>query len=228
MKVSIVVFTLNEIEGMRAIMPQISKDWYDELLVVDGGSTDGTLEYAREQGYRVHVQRTKGINAAFVEAMEEVRGDVAIMFSPDGNSVAEKIPPLVEKMKEGYDIVICSRYCEGAKSEDDYLVTAFGNWFFTWLINVLFRSRITDSLVIYRAFRTALVKELGVGRERHSWATQFLLRAIRARKRICEIGGDEPKRIGGKRKMVPLRDGALALIMIGKEFFRRRQTYVTS
>ncbi|MBL7047349.1 MAG: glycosyltransferase, partial [Candidatus Marinimicrobia bacterium] len=127
MKVTLLIFTWDEIDGMRAIMPQIKKEWYDQLIIVDGGSTDGTIEYAKEHGYYLFVQKERGAGAAFIEAMEKVTGDVVITFSPDGNSDPERIPPLIEKMKEGYDIVIVSRYLNGAKSYDDDIVTAFGN-----------------------------------------------------------------------------------------------------
>ena len=51
MKVSLVVYAWNEIESMQIIMPQIKKEWYDQLVIIDGGSTDGTFEWAQAQGY---------------------------------------------------------------------------------------------------------------------------------------------------------------------------------
>lgn len=219
MKVSLVIFTLNEIDGMKVIMPQIEKEWYDELIIVDGGSTDGTIEYAREHGYFIFVQKEKGAGAAFLEAMEKVTGDVVIIFSPDGNSVPERIPPLIEKMKEGYDLVICSRYLEGAKSYDDDLITAFGNRMFTSLINLLFGSNITDALVMYRGLKRSLVYHLGIKTKTPSYGTQLLIRAIKRKLKIGEIPGDEPPRIGGVRKMQPLKNGLYELSMIMKEFF---------
>ncbi|HKO07880.1 MAG TPA: hypothetical protein VJ487_09205, partial [Alphaproteobacteria bacterium] len=57
MKVSLVALTLNEVEGVKAILPRIRPEWYDQLVVVDGGSTDGTLEWCRAHGYEVFVQR---------------------------------------------------------------------------------------------------------------------------------------------------------------------------
>ena len=221
MKISIMVFTWNEIDGMRAIMPRIKKEWYDELIIVDGGSTDGTIEYARANGYYIFVQKEKGAGAAFIEAMEKVSGDVVITFSPDGNSDPDRIPELIGKIKEGYDIVISSRYLEGAKSYDDDLITAFGNKMFTGLVNLLFRSRITDILVMYRAFRRDIVKELGIETKTVSWGTQLLLRAIKKKMRIAEIPGDEPPRIGGERKMHPVRNGIQELKMIYSEFVGR-------
>lgn len=221
MKISLIIFTWNEIDGMKAIMPRIKKEWYDQLIIVDGGSTDGTIEYANEKGYFIFTQKEKGAGAAFLEAMEKVTGDVVITFSPDGNSVPEKIPPLIKKIKEGHDIVIVSRYREGAKSYDDDAVTAFGNWMFTTLVNIFFQAKVTDCLVMYRAFRRDIVKELGITTKTVAWGTQLLARAAKKKYKIAEIPGDEPPRIGGVRKMSPLKNGVNELYMIIKEFLIR-------
>src|SRR5579872_5613438 len=66
-KVTLVIPTLNEIEGMRNIIPRIPKGCCDQILVIDGGSTDGTVEYAKEQGYTVMTQRRKGMRRAYHE-----------------------------------------------------------------------------------------------------------------------------------------------------------------
>lgn len=222
MKVSLLIFTLNEIDGMRVIMPKIKREWYDELIICDGGSTDGTIEYAREHGYPIFLQKEKGAGEALLETMEKISGDIFIPFSPDGNSIPEKIPELVKKMKEGYDIVIVSRYLDGAKSYDDDLVTAFGNHLFTGLINLLFRAKITDSLVMYRAYRKDIMQELKIDAKNTNWGSQILLRAIKKKLKIAEIPGDEPPRIGGERKMRPLKNGLYELVMIMREFIFRK------
>jgi len=67
MKVTLVVMTLNEIEGMKAIMPKIDPTWCDQIIVADGGSTDGTIEWAKEQGYEVVVQSKPGIRFAYFD-----------------------------------------------------------------------------------------------------------------------------------------------------------------
>jgi len=221
MKVSIVILTLNEICGMRIIMPLIKKEWYDEIIIVDGGSTDGTVEYAKEQGYNIFTQKEKGAGAAFSEAMEKVTGDIVITFSPDGNSLPEKIPELIEKMKEGYDLVTVSRYLRGAKSYDDDILTAFGNRMFTWLVNLLFGTGYSDLLVMYRCFKRELVESLGAYTQTPSWGTLLLLRATKHGLKIGEIPGDEPRRMGGQRKMKPFFNGTCELFMIFKEFLKR-------
>ena len=219
MKTTLLVMTLNEINGMKAIMPQINRSWVDQIIVVDGGSTDGTIEWAKENGYEIYIQKQKGFRHAYTEVWPQVIGDVVITFSPDGNSVAELIPQLIAKMKEGYDMVIASRYLGDAKSEDDDLVTAFGNWLFTRTVNLLHGGHYTDVMVIFRAYRKDMAYELGLDREdahtlpeklfstKISWEPLLSVRAAKAKLKMAEIPGDEPPRIGGERKLQVLRWG---------------------
>ena len=91
---------------MKVIMPKVHRNWVDQVLVVDGGSTDGTVEWARAQGYEVYIQKEKGLRHAYSEVWPLITGDVVITFSPDGNSVPELIPELVAKMHEGNETFI--------------------------------------------------------------------------------------------------------------------------
>ena len=220
MKVTLVVMALNEIEGMKAIMPQIKPEWCDQIIVADGGSTDGTIEWSREQGYEVIVQSKKGIRFAYFDILDHIKGDAVISFSPDGNSPPEAIPELIEKFKEGYDLVIGSRYLGPAQSEDDDIITAFGNWLFTRTVNLLHGGKYTDVMVIYRIYRTSLIYDLDLDKDASytlserlfstviSWEPLMSVRAAKARLKIGEIPVDEPPRIGGERKLQIFRWGA--------------------
>jgi glycosyltransferase involved in cell wall biosynthesis len=231
MRVTLLALTLNEIDGMRAVMPRVPRDCFAQVLIADGGSTDGTVEWARENGYEVHVQRQKGIRFAYLETLPLIRGDVVVSFSPDGNCAPEVLPLLIAEMAKGYDLVIGSRYLGGARSEDDDLVTAFGNWLFTKTVNLLYGARYSDVMVIYRAFRRELIYELGLDQERAysfperlfrttiSWEPLMSVRAAKYRKRIGEVLAGEPPRIGGKRKLQVLRWGAAYYYQIWKERF---------
>ena len=90
-KVTLLIIELNELEGMKTIMPRINNDWVDEILIVDGGSTDGTIEWAESNGYKVYVQKREGLRHAYSEALLLITGDVIITLSPDGNSIPELI-----------------------------------------------------------------------------------------------------------------------------------------
>ena len=231
MKYSLLVMTLNEIDGMKSILPRVKREWCDQILVIDGGSTDGTVEWAKKNGYEVYVQKRKGFRHAYTEALPLITGDVVITFSPDGNSIPELIPALKEKIADGYDMVIASRYFGNAKSEDDDLVTSFGNWLFTNTINFLHGGNYTDAMVIFRAYHKSIIKDLELERDKWystpeklfrteiSWEPLLSVRAAKAKLRITEIPGDEPPRIGGERKLKIVKWGAAYYFQILREKF---------
>jgi glycosyltransferase involved in cell wall biosynthesis len=232
MKVTLLIPTLNEIEGMKEIMPLVKREWVDQILVVDGQSKDGTAEYARKQGYDVVVQQKMGMRHAYMEALPHVKGDVILTFSPDGNSIPELIPVCIKKMKEGnFDMVIVSRYAEGAKSYDDDAVTGFGNKLFTTMINLLHGARYTDAMVIYRIYKKSLIFDLDLDKDssyaleeklfktRISWEPLLSVRAAKRKLKVADIPGDEPKREKGERKLQVLRWGAAYMWEVFREIF---------
>ena len=231
MKTTLLVLTLNEIDGMREIMPRVQRDWVHQILISDGGSTDGTLEYAREHGYQVHEQTRKGIRHGYNEVLDLIEGDVVITFSPDGNSIPELIPELIAKMEEGYDMVIASRYLDDAKSHDDNPITGFGNWLFTLTCNLLHGGHYTDAMVIYRAYKTHWFRDLDLDKDAGYRTPEFLfhtvmgiepllsVRALKRNLKITEIPGDEPKRVGGTPKLQVFRWGAGYYFQFWRELF---------
>lgn len=197
MSVTLFIPVRNEVDALKVIMPRIKPEWYDEILILDGDSTDGSKEYLRESGYTVIEQKTKGVKAAFWEAFEIAKGDVIIPFSPDGNSIPEDIPKLVEKIYEGYDIVVASRYKDDAKSDDDDFASKMANSTFTYLINLLFSTSYTDALGMYKAFKKQHLYELGLDKFKHEHSEIMLLtRGARYGLNITEIASAEPPRIG--------------------------------
>jgi glycosyltransferase involved in cell wall biosynthesis len=220
-RVSIIVFEINEIDGMRAMMPQIKREWYDELLIVDGGSTDGTIEYAKEHGYDLFVQQQKGVGAALNEAVRKVSGDLVVIYAPDGSFETDKIPIMIEKLRAGYDIVNVTRYGYGAKSDDDNIFTSVGNRVFTGMANLFFgrRFHFTDFLYTYLAFRRDLIRELALDTNLMTWGQVLLLRGVKRGLKIIEIPGNEPRRIGGAVKVPKLRAARQLFATIVRERF---------
>jgi glycosyltransferase involved in cell wall biosynthesis len=197
MKTTLFIPVKNEIEALKVIMPRIDKKWYDEIIIIDGGSLDGSKELLESFGYKVIPQKIPGIKAAFWQAFDIASGDIIIPFSPDGNSVPEDIPKLIKKTNEGYDIVVASRYASGMKSEDDDFPSRCANSIFTKLVNILFQASFTDALGMYKAFKKSALFILDIDKHKDEHSEILLLiRGIRYGLKISEIASPEPCRIG--------------------------------
>lgn len=228
---TLVALTLNEIDGCKAIMPKIDLSLFDQVLILDGGSTDGTVEWCKAQGYEVYVQKKRGIRHAYLEALPLIRGDVIVTISPDGNCAADAVPRVLNKVLEGYDLVIGSRYSDDATSEDDDFITGFGNWLFTRTVNLLHGGKYSDAMVIFRAFPKSLIYELDLHKEESyllpeklfgtviSWEPLMAVRAAKAGKRTADVGVGEPPRIGGVRKLQIFRWGAAYYFQFWRELW---------
>lgn len=220
MKVTLALLTLNEIEGVKAIVPRIPKSALFEIFCVDGGSNDGTTEWLTENGIRVVRQKNRSRADAVRVALDESKGDAIIYFSPDGNEVPEDIPKLIAKAEEGYDLVIASRFARGGGSEDAGFVHTIGNKALTFFANLFFGMRLTDTINGFRLIRNSVLREIGYDAKRHEGDMEMTLRAAKKGCKIAEIPTIEPKRIGGKAKIKTLTDGWLYFKTIFKERFR--------
>jgi glycosyltransferase involved in cell wall biosynthesis len=221
--VTLLLPVLNEIEGLKATLPKIDQNLFVQILMMDGGSTDGSQVYARERGIEVKRQKRPGLLFAILDAYPHIEGDYLITLSPDGNALPELLPPMVSKIREGADLVIASRYLPPARSYDDTLTTAFGNFLFTKLIRGLGKQKITDALNIYRGYKKNLLIDSQLQRFLLGPVLEPAISAFSVIKglKIVEIPGDEPKRIGGERKMHIIYNGACVLFMIIRMYFYR-------
>ena len=218
MFVTIIVLTLDEIDGIKVIMPKVKKEWANEIVFVDGGSKDGTVEEATKMGYRVIHQKNKGEGNACRLGVEQTKSDFVLFFSPDGNDLPEDIHKLIQKAKEGHDVVHISRFGKNSVSEDAGLLDSFGNNMFTFLVNSFFGSHYTDALNGFKLIKREIFEGLKTVCEPLGIEQEISIRCAKKRYPIYEIDSIEPKRIGGERKMRPFRVGARLSRQIIKEF----------
>lgn len=222
MSIAMIIPTLNEIEGMKTIMPQIKKELVDEIIIVDGGSTDGTIEEAMKLGFKIVHQKTRGVGNAYKLGVNSTNCDYILFFSPDGNHEAKDILRLIEKINEGYDIVHINRFGKTSHSEDPGPITGSGNRMFTFLVNVFFGGHFGDCLDGFKIIKRSTLLEFKMTAERENYEQQICIRALKLGKKVFEIDGNEPKRIGGERKMAPLYTGyQLSKQIIGEFIFWR-------
>jgi glycosyltransferase involved in cell wall biosynthesis len=155
-----VILTLNEIDGVKKILPQIKREWVDEIIVVDGGSTDGTREEVEKMKFSITNQSLKGHGGAIIAGVQATTSDNIIFFGPDGNHEPETIPNLIEKLEEGFDQVINTRFGKTSINDDAGIIDRFGNRMFTKLANLFFGGNLTDTLNEFRIITRKAFKEL--------------------------------------------------------------------
>jgi glycosyltransferase involved in cell wall biosynthesis len=126
-KFTLVVLVLNEIDGLRVVMPSIPLNIFERIVVVDGGSSDGSIEWCKENGFEVFIQTRAGIRYAYWDIWNSISTDYVLTISPDGNCDVTKIKLLIEEAKNGFDLIIGSRYLGGNVSLDDDFITRIGN-----------------------------------------------------------------------------------------------------
>ena len=216
----LVIPTLNEVDGMKQVIPLIKKEWVDEILIVDGGSTDGTVEEAKKLNLKVMQQKSKGsFGAAIYDGFESTDAEYLLMFGADGNNEPEEIPKILEKMKEGYDQVLISRFGKTSINEDAGIIDAFGNKMFTSITNIFFRGQLTDTLSSSRAFTKKAWDEIKFDAFGLDSVLQMSIRGLIKNQKIIEIVGNERARVGGERKMHRIPTGIKLTTRIIRELF---------
>ena len=220
MSTAIIILTLDEIDGVKVIVPKINKKWAEEIIFVDGGSTDGTIEEAKKLGIEVIHQTNRGEGNACRIGVENTTSDFIIFFSPDGNDEPEEIPKMIEKISNDFDIVHISRFGQNSDSEDAGLIDRFGNRMFTFLVNSFFGGKLTDALFGFKIIKKKVFQEINLDGEFLTLEQQMSIKSMKLNLKIAEIDGVEPKRVGDEAKMRPLTTGSHLSLQIIKEFIK--------
>ena len=207
MSTAVVITTLNEIDGVKELLPKIKKEWAEEWLVVDGNSNDGTVDEVKKLGFNIALQKKKGHGDAVSRGVSDTKSDFILYWGPDGNHELQEIPTLIGKIKEGFDQVVISRFGKTSVNLDAGRMDTFGNKMFTFLINIFFGGRLTDALNLSRIITRKSMLRLKFDAEGLDSTTQMSIRALKQKHKIIAISGNEGKRIGGKRKMEPIPVG---------------------
>ena len=137
--VSVVVPTLNEAANLPTVLARVPA-WVDEVIVVDGLSTDDTVEVALRcrPDVRVVLETTPGKGAALRAGFAAARGDVIVMIDADGSTDPGEIPLFVGSLLSGADMAVGSRFVQGGGTADMGPLRKFGNWVFTRAVRIGF------------------------------------------------------------------------------------------
>jgi len=227
--------TLNEKIGLSHIYSQIPHQLFQRTVVLDANSTDGTQEWCHENNVEIFLQSRPGLRvglAEFISTLDE-NIDFVLTFSPDGNCDPKTLLTFMETLNGNPDarLILGSRYGQNATSDDDDLITGIGNWFFTRLTNLFFRSNFTDVFSIYRAFDPKLIFDLGLNEiesyeklekvfsTQIPWEPLMSYRVAKYKIKWVDVPVGEPPRIGGERKLQVFRWGISFLLQLIRELW---------
>ncbi|MGA3149463.1 MAG: glycosyltransferase family 2 protein, partial [Acidimicrobiales bacterium] len=152
--VSVVIPAKNEVKNLPHVFAGLSDNLH-EVILVDGGSTDGTVKVARRlrPGIKVIGQTRRGKGNALACGIAVATGDFIVMLDADGSTNPAEIPRFVNALKEGADFAKGSRFMPGAGSSDISRLRQFGNYWLNRVVNLLYGTRYTDLCYGFNAFR---------------------------------------------------------------------------
>src|SRR5215213_8679654 len=219
--VSVVVPTLNEVDNVVLVLPRIPW-WVDEVVLVDGGSTDGTVAAALEvmPDLRVVIDERPGKGAALRTGWNHARGDIVVTIDADGSTDPAEIPSFIGPLLAGADMVKGSRFVHGAGSSDIDLLRRLGNKGLTRLTRLLYGGRFTDLCYGYNAFWRRVTPVFDAAGDGFEIETLMNVRALRHNLKVVEVASFEAERIHGQSNLRTFADGWRVLCTILRERFR--------
>ena len=214
-RLSIVLPAKNEAEGLRQVLPALRRDFpLAELIVVDDGSTDDTATIAGAAGARVlSAPYGMGNGAAIKRGARAATGEILVFMDADGQHGAQHIRALLEKLAEGYDMVVGARDRSGQANLHRGLANAFYNRLASWMTG----HHVMDLTSGFRAVRADKFREfLHLLPNGFSYPTTSTMAFFRSAYPVAYVPIPVAKRVGSGSHIRPLKDGVRFLLIIFK------------
>jgi glycosyltransferase involved in cell wall biosynthesis len=220
-RVAVVIPTLNEAESIAAVISALPRHLVEQIIVADGGSTDGTPQIARAAGAEVIAVGPGYGRACLVGAQAAGDADVLVFMDGDGADDPSAMEGMVSALRSGnYDFVIGSRTRGKREVSSMARHQILAGIVMGGLIQLLYGVHYTD-MAAFRAIRRATLFQLGMREMTYGWNLEMQMRAARAGLCIMEIPIDYRRRSGGQSKVTgSLRGSIKAAARIISTFLR--------
>jgi glycosyltransferase involved in cell wall biosynthesis len=218
--VSVVIPARNEATNLPHVFGTLPP-WVDEIILVDGHSTDDTVEVTRAlcPEAKVIAQVGRGKGDALLAGFAAATGDIIVTIDADGSTHGAEIIQFVGALLAGADFAKGSRFSGSGRSDDITGVRRRGNRLLNLLVNRMFRTQFTDLCYGYNAFWARHLGALRLDCVGFEVETLMNIRAAKAGLKIHEIPSHERRRIFGSSNLHACRDGWRILKVIIRERF---------
>ena len=210
--VSLVIPVRNEARNVGWVLEQIADD-VDEIILVDGNSTDVTVITAQayRPDLRIVAQQGIGKGSALRTGFEAATGDIIVMMDADGSMSPQEIRHYVHFLTNGYDFVKGSRFISGGGSLDITAIRRLGNLFLLTAFNTVYDAHLTDLCYGFCAFHRRYLEHLRLSATGFEIEAEMTVRAMQAGLRIAEVPSLELPRRTGASNLHAIRDGIRVL-----------------
>lgn len=213
--VCVLIPTLNEAGSIKGVIEGFRSMGFQDILVIDGHSTDGTPDLARETGARVIVQSGSGKGQALLEAFGHIDKEYIVLIDGDGTYLPSEVDRLLDPLMRGRaDHVIGNRF-SNPRGGSLKRLNLVGNWLINLLFGIIYGVRLRDILSGYRAFTRSGISSLDLSVTGFEIESEITIESLKKGLRIVEVPITYLPRAGGTRtKLSPLRDGPKIMLTI--------------
>ena len=217
---TLIIPAKNESESLPEVISELEKFNLNLNVVLHESDID-TIKSIEKSNVKIVYQKNFGYGDALIEGIKNCSTKYFCIFNADGSFRPEEIEMMKKSIDQNnLDFIFGSRYQSNSGSEDDTIVTLIGNYFFTFLGNLMFRLNITDILYTFVLGKTQLAKKLDLSQKDFTICVELPIKAKKNDMRIGSSSCYERKRIAGKKKVKAFKDGFLILIHMFRLYFK--------
>jgi len=219
---TLLIPTKKEVESLPRFLKEIDNLEYKKLIVLQKEDVETKNAIKEFENIEILEQNNNGYGNAIIEGINYIDTKFFCIINADGSMDPKYLSEMLSEC-QNRDIIFGSRYQKpGGGSDDDDLITLVGNYFFTFLGNFLYNLNITDILYTYILAKTSSTKKLNLKSGDFRICVELPIKAKFLNLQYSCLPSHERPRIGGKKKVNPIKDGLLILSEIVKYFFNRK------
>jgi len=216
-ELTLIIPAKHETESLPQVLEEI-KDYNLNIIIILEETDKETIDAAKNYNCKIIHQSGKGYGNALIEGINNVQTEYLCIFNADGSFHPKYLKEMLDICSNNKEFVFSSRYLKGAGTEDDTIITAFGNFFFSLLGKILFSLKLSDILYTYILGKTNSFKSLKLKCNDFCLCVEIPINMNKMGASYLDFPSHERKRIAGKKKVNEFIDGLKILIYMIKRF----------